>query len=432
MWGTRRVVVQERNWMWYPRLILALFLCPSAPVQAEGELRTWTSSDGNYVVRAELLAVEEANIRLRKPDGTTISVPLAKLSAADRDYLRSWAAKKEPSDGAASGEKAARAVLEQLGLRVSSSGLVLLDESRFSRLLRDSLELQKSLLAAEAALTQQQAGQTSVEREMARLLAVNVNLNAQLANLRAGDATTNNRLVATINANQSQIQLLRQSLSQHAESIKAARAAANDAREAFIQAILNLRTLADSLAAQYAKLAESPEAKAAVEQWNAASGKSFEIGRSRTLERLLVRLQTLEKTVLTDTIPLRQVGGGSLIVSAVFDGKYTQEMVLDSGANLVTLPRDIAEKCGVLVRADDPEIAMRLADGSRIRGHLVKIKSLRVGKFSAEDVDCAVLGVDSAHAPVLLGMSFLEHFKFQVDAARGTLTMVHVRTDASD
>lgn len=432
MWGTRRVVVQEWNWMWYPSLILALFLYQSAPVQAEGELRTWTSSDGNYVVRAELLAIEDANIRLRKPDGTTISVPLAKLSAADRNYLRSWAAKKEPSDGTASGEKAARAVLEQLGLRVGSSGLVLLDESRFSRLLRDSLELQKGLLAAEAALTQQQAGQTNVEREMARLLAVNVNLNAQLANLRAGDATTNNRLVATINANQSQIQLLRQSLSEHAESIKTARAAANDAREVFIQAILNLRTLADSLSAQYAKLAESPEAKAAVEQWNAASGKSLGIGRSRTLERLLVRLQTLEKTVLTDTIPLRQAGGGSLIVSAVFDGKYTQEMVLDSGANLVTLPRDIAEKCGVLVRADDPEITMRLADGSRIRGHLVKIKSLRVGKFSAEDIDCAVLGVDSAHAPVLLGMSFLEHFKFQVDAARGTLTMVHVRTDESD
>ena len=166
---------------------------------------------------------------------------------------------------------------------------------------------------------------------------------------------------------------------------------------------------------------ESDEAKSAVQQWNTASGKSLELAQSRNFQRLLTRLKSLEDTVLSEEIPLRRVGGGSLIVSVVIDGKHTQEMTLDSGANLITLPRDVAEKCGILVRPEDPQIVMGLADGSRITGNLVTIGSVRVGKFTAENVECAVLGAEAANAPVLLGMSFLEHFKFQVDAAKGIL-----------
>ena len=73
---------------------------------------------------------------------------------------------------------------------------------------------------------------------------------------------------------------------------------------------------------------------------------------------------------------------------------------------------------------------MWLADGSRITGRLVTIGSVRVGKFTAENVQCAVLGAEAANAPSLLGMSFLENFKFQVDAAKGTLKMVQIRTEA--
>ena len=133
--------------------------------------------------------------------------------------------------------------------------------------------------------------------------------------------------------------------------------------------------------------------------------------------------------MLSEEIPLQRVGGGSLIVSVVIDGKHTQEMVLDSGANLVTLPQEVADKCGIQIAADDPRIVMSLADGSRITGRLVNIPSMRVGKFAAENVQCAVLGAEAVNAPCLLGMSFLENFKFQVDAAKGTLKMVQMRDE---
>ena len=56
----------------------------------------------------------------------------------------------------------------------------------------------------------------------------------------------------------------------------------------------------------------------------------------------------------------------------------------------------------------------------------MKLASVRVGKFTVENVECAVLGDDAVAAEPLLGMSFLEHFKFEVDAAARKLTMVKV------
>ena len=415
--------------MRYPVLVLSLLLLQPSLTHAFPDLRTWTSSDGNYAVRAELVDVDGANVRLRKSDGSIVSVSIAKLSPADRNFLASQSPKKMPLTADPAAEKSARAALEQLGVRVSSSGLALLDEPKLGKMLRDVMDLRKNLIIAEATLVQQEKNAADIKKQLTALLALNVNLNSQLANLRPGDTTTNNRLVGTINANRSQIELLRNSLQQQAEAVKTARTGANETREAFIQTILNMRAVADSLSQQYAKLIESDAAKSAVKQLSAAGGKSLELAQSRNFRRLLTRLKSLEETVLSEEIPLRRVGGGSLIVSVVIDGKYTQEMVLDSGANLLTLPRDVADKCGIQVHRDDPRIVMGLADGSRITGNLVTIGSVRVGKFTAANVECAVLGAEAARAPSLLGMSFLENFKFQVDAAKGTLTMVQIRTD---
>ena len=230
--------------MRYPILVLCLLLVqPSLRCTQSPDLRTWTSSDGNYAVRAELVEVDGSIVRLRKPDGSIVTVPLAKLSAADREFLASPSPKKTPPAADSAAEKAARAALEKLGMRVGGSGLVLVDESKLSRMLRDVADLRKNVIAADTALVQQEKNDADIKRQLTALLALNVNLNAQLANLRPGDTTTNNRLVGTINANHSQIELLRNSLKQQAETIKTARTAANEAREAFMQAILNMRTL---------------------------------------------------------------------------------------------------------------------------------------------------------------------------------------------
>ncbi|HUE74335.1 MAG TPA: SHD1 domain-containing protein [Pirellulaceae bacterium] len=50
--------------------------------------RKWTARTGNFTVEAELVDVTGGNTILKKEDGTTISVPLEKLSLADVRYIQ--------------------------------------------------------------------------------------------------------------------------------------------------------------------------------------------------------------------------------------------------------------------------------------------------------------------------------------------------------
>jgi len=69
--------------------ILVTLCLPAAPLNA----RQWTDSSGVFTIEAELLDVTGDSVRLRKPDGQVVTVPLDRLSAADRDYARSAGAR---------------------------------------------------------------------------------------------------------------------------------------------------------------------------------------------------------------------------------------------------------------------------------------------------------------------------------------------------
>ncbi|MEO8272382.1 MAG: SHD1 domain-containing protein [Aureliella sp.] len=50
--------------------------------------RQWTSSDGRFKIEADLVAYDGQVAELKKVDGTIIKVPVSKLSAADREFLK--------------------------------------------------------------------------------------------------------------------------------------------------------------------------------------------------------------------------------------------------------------------------------------------------------------------------------------------------------
>lgn len=69
-------------------LFVAVFF--SAAAAANSALaRTWTDSTGKYTVDADLVAFNERHVVLQKADHQLISVPLDKLSDADRQFLQS-------------------------------------------------------------------------------------------------------------------------------------------------------------------------------------------------------------------------------------------------------------------------------------------------------------------------------------------------------
>ncbi len=58
-----------------------------AKVEVEEPFRTWTDDSGAFSVSARLESADKEKAHLRKSDGTLISVPLARLKRADRDYV---------------------------------------------------------------------------------------------------------------------------------------------------------------------------------------------------------------------------------------------------------------------------------------------------------------------------------------------------------
>ena len=74
-------------------LLVGLLLMAAVPASA----RKWTSSNGKFSIEAELVDVKDGNVRLKRKDGEIKTIPVSKLSKADRDYLASLAkAKKKP------------------------------------------------------------------------------------------------------------------------------------------------------------------------------------------------------------------------------------------------------------------------------------------------------------------------------------------------
>jgi hypothetical protein len=56
---------------------------PKAPV-----VRTWRDASGKFSIEAEFRGVAAGAVRLRTKEGRTITVPLEKLSAGDREWIR--------------------------------------------------------------------------------------------------------------------------------------------------------------------------------------------------------------------------------------------------------------------------------------------------------------------------------------------------------
>lgn len=59
----------------------------SKPAARAESYRRWSDTTGTFTIRAKLIGLDDREVTLRKPDGSTLQVPLEKLSEADRKYL---------------------------------------------------------------------------------------------------------------------------------------------------------------------------------------------------------------------------------------------------------------------------------------------------------------------------------------------------------
>ena len=99
-----------RTWL----ILVGLLLIAAFPAWG----RKWTSKDGKFSVEAELVEAKDGNVRLKRQDGKIITVPVSKLSKADRDFLASIVkARKKPEVTKATPSRVV-ALLKLLGWKV--------------------------------------------------------------------------------------------------------------------------------------------------------------------------------------------------------------------------------------------------------------------------------------------------------------------------
>lgn len=71
------------------RRVCLLALAIGVGLSAHADGRAWTDSTGVYRVEADLLGFNDTTVVLKKQNRQMVAVPIEKLSAADRDYLKS-------------------------------------------------------------------------------------------------------------------------------------------------------------------------------------------------------------------------------------------------------------------------------------------------------------------------------------------------------
>ena len=326
---------------------------------------------------------------------------------------------------AADDAKEAEKALAEKGIRKLGTALSLPEETEFSKMFREANKLKRDVTAAQKEQDAAEGQEAKNKQLVVQYLQQRQQISARLRqNLPAAQ---HNALVAQYNDLADQINLLNQT--DLTDQLRTVRAKTNEAREAYVSYLMQMRELADAIGTKYSDLGVDPEVREAIERLNAATGKKYELAESRSFQTNLRNLRKLEDTVLSESVELVDEGSGTFMLPVTFNGKHTKELTLDSGASIVSLPYEMASEMGLKPGSDAPVVILSLADGSMIEGRRITIPEVRVGKFTVEEVEGVVLPQGLPNPPALLGMSFLSNFDFKVDSARKTLTMTKVETE---
>ncbi len=323
-------------------------------------------------------------------------------------------------------QASAEATLKEKGLKKVNTYFLLPGETALNKSMRDVGRHKRTVIKETKALRLEEKKVDAIKKTRILYLQQRRRINLLIDNTNS--VSKRNKMITAFNELGSRIELIDAQLDGN-KALKAARSKVNVARESYIEELLKMRRLYDSTKEKYAGLALDGDVKAAIAEVSKAVGKPHQLGPTRPFLRNDVALKKVEDTVLSEKITLQADENGALFVSAVFDGKYTQQLAVSTSSSMCMLPHDVAKKLGVDPPADAPTVTLELADGRLVEAKLIKIKQLRVGKFIVENVECGVMPAAFSKGHPALGQSFLRNFNYKIDSDAATLTMTKIETD---
>ena len=351
-----------------------------------------------------------------------LSCGLALVRADDKEKAT---ADKKPAAKAADAASDAdpEAFLKSKGLKRLEPYFLLPEEPEMSKKMSGLDKLKRAVIDGQK--LEAKAEKLQAEKEAAKDNMTKRRIQLRPLLQEAKTAEIHNRIANEMNQLYDQTTLLAKDIAESTQ-LKTAQAAANKAREAYVQQILEIRQLDDRLREKYADLAADPKVVESIEAYNKAKDKKYKLGPSATLTANDHRLKKFEEIVLSDSIDIHRTQGELWEISVVFNGKNPQIIDLDTGASMVSLSYTTAKAAGLTPSSNDPDIQLRLADGRPVTAKLVTAGTIRVGKFELEKVPVAVMPESLTNAGSSLGQSYLKHFSYKIDTEKSKLVMTKV------
>jgi clan AA aspartic protease (TIGR02281 family) len=354
------------------------------------------------------------------PPSLSLRSLAAQETSAQKTTPDTAAQKKYPPEVVAKAET----VLQESGLRRSGKSIQSTETAAIGRAITNLARDRRELKLLRQNWTTVADRIAAVKQELRRLNAQDIELNLQLSRVADGDVQQNNRLVGLVNVSRAQTKSLIDLRGQLVKDLDARRGVLRDAETAYADTVLAIR---DDYQTVYDKIADQLKDKKveiAIEVMHRNFQSPASVTANMTLAALDSRISKIEAAVFREAIAL-QVRRNLLLVDVVV-GKETIPMVVDSGAAMVVLPSRIAAQLGIEVPLDAKQIQVVMASGGRIPARGVSVPRMRIGGFEAKDVDAVVLDAAAVGAEPLLGLSFLSHFKFEIDQSKKTLKLLRV------
>ncbi len=197
-------------------------------------------------------------------------------------------------------------------------------------------------------------------------------------------------------------------------------------REAYMQAIEDLRESVPKVLKTYAELGKDEAIQKALVNLSTSSKTKQKLGPSKDFQTAAQWLERTESLFQSDTIELRREGGIDHI-DAMLNGQGPVRMVFDTGAGPTMIPARLASELGL--KPTGRSVSCEVADGSKVMAKIMIIPSVRVGKLTIKNVVCAVMPKEKGDVPPLLGQSFLRHFDYKYAQGSGRLFLTKVEMD---
>ena len=114
-------------------------------------------------------------------------------------------------------------------------------------------------------------------------------------------------------------------------------------------------------------------------------------------------------------------GSRSMITTGTLNGRRDQRFIIDTGATTTTIPSRMARALGLDTAGAD-KVAVDTA-GGRVIVPRVRLDSVDVAGAVVTGVTVLVLDLEGQGESGLLGLNFLNNFRYEIDNARGTLVL---------